>query len=116
MSGYPLPHSSRKGSRQRDARLPFPYVAALRGCAKMERVLCGSIAETLSGVRAEASDLQPEHAIRDLTHLLHDCVRFYSRIRPPSALDYSTPMKYALQRLPAGRHGLPRQARLSHTS
>lgn len=40
---------------------------------------------------------------------LQDYVRFYNSRRHHSALDYSTPISYALQRL-------PRQARLSHMS
>ena len=40
---------------------------------------------------------------------LQDYVRFYNRVRLHSALDYATPLKYALQRL-------PQQARLSHMS
>jgi len=40
---------------------------------------------------------------------LQDYVRFYNCTRPHSALDYTTPMKYALQRL-------PQQARVSHVS
>ena len=40
---------------------------------------------------------------------LQDYVRFYNRVRLHSALDYATPLKYALQRL-------PQRDRLSHMS
>jgi transposase InsO family protein len=47
--------------------------------------------------------------LEDWERFLQDYLRFYNRTRLHSALDYSTPMKYALQRL-------PRQARVSHMS
>ncbi len=47
--------------------------------------------------------------LEDWERFLQDYVRFYNRIRLHSALDYTTPMKYALQRL-------PHQARVSHMS
>jgi transposase InsO family protein len=40
---------------------------------------------------------------------LQDYVRFYNRCRQHSALGYTTPMEYALQRL-------PRQTHVSHMS
>jgi transposase InsO family protein len=40
---------------------------------------------------------------------LQDYLRFYNRVRQHSALGYTTPMQYALQRLPC-------QARMSHIS
>lgn len=40
---------------------------------------------------------------------LQDYVRFYNRTRLHSALDYTTPIEYALQRL-------PQRAQLSHMS
>ena len=47
--------------------------------------------------------------LEEWERFLQDYLRFYNRTRLHSALDYSTPMKYALQRL-------PRQARVSHMS
>lgn len=47
--------------------------------------------------------------IEDWECFLQHYVRFYNCTRPHSALDYTTPMKYALQRL-------PQQARVSHVS
>lgn len=47
--------------------------------------------------------------LEEWERFLQDYVRFYNRTRLHSALDYATPMKYALQRL-------PRQARVSHMS
>jgi transposase InsO family protein len=47
--------------------------------------------------------------LKEWKRFLHDYVHFYNRRRQHSALGYTTPMQYALQRL-------PRQARLSHMS
>jgi transposase InsO family protein len=47
--------------------------------------------------------------LEEWERFLQDYLRFYNRTRLHSALDYATPMKYALQRL-------PQRARLSHMS
>jgi transposase InsO family protein len=71
--------------------------------------LNGKVERVQRTVQEEFWDGIGPGSLQEWERFLQDYVRFYNHTRLHSALDYATPMSYALQRL-------PRQARLSHMS
>ena len=71
--------------------------------------LNGKVERVQRTVQEEFWDGIGPGSIKEWERFLQDYVRFYNRARQHSALDYTPPLSYALQRL-------PRQARLSHMS
>ena len=71
--------------------------------------LNGKVERVQRTVQEELWDAMGPGQLGHWERWLQDYVRFYNRSRQHSALGYTTPMEYALQRL-------PRQARVSHIS
>ena len=71
--------------------------------------LNGKVERVQRTVQEEFWDGVGPGPLEDWARRLQDYVRFYNRRRQHSALGYTTPVEYALQRL-------PRQARISHMS
>ena len=71
--------------------------------------LNGKVERVQRTVQEEFWDGIAGGTLADWRRRLQDYLRFYNHTRLHSALDYATPMKYALQRL-------PQRARLSHIS
>jgi transposase InsO family protein len=80
--------------------MPAPGLAVLTSMAKVERVQ--------RTVREEYWDGVGPGPVEDWERGLRDYLRFYNRRPLHSALGYTAPMAYALQRLP--------RARISHVS
>ena len=71
--------------------------------------LNGKVERVQRTVQEEFWDAIGPGSVEQWQRFLQDYLRFYNRTRQHSALDYTPPLSYALQRL-------PRQARLSHMS